>query len=93
MREPVPALHRVAILFNAADPQVNLERDAAQAAAQTLILDIIRLELRPGEDIAPAIESLKGRAEAVNVRLPPKADIPRRHLDVRFGSKAAASPG
>jgi hypothetical protein len=60
----------VAILFNAADPQVNLERDAAQAAAQTLILDIIRLELRPGEDIAPAIESLKGRAEAVNVRLP-----------------------
>jgi hypothetical protein len=76
----------VAILFNAADPQVNLERDAAQAAAQTLILYIIRLEIRPGEDIATAIESLRGRAEAVNVRLPPEADIPRRHLDVRFGS-------
>jgi putative ABC transport system substrate-binding protein len=71
MRELVPPLRRLAILFNAADPQVNLERDAALAAAQSLDFDIVRAELRPDADIAPAIEPLKGRAEAIYVCLDP----------------------
>jgi putative ABC transport system substrate-binding protein len=71
LRELVPALRRLAILFNAADPQVNLERDAALAAAHTLGLDIVRSEIRPAEEIAPVIEPLKGHAEALYVCLDP----------------------
>jgi putative ABC transport system substrate-binding protein len=71
LREIVPGLRRLAILFNAADPQVNPERDAALAAAHTLSLDVVRSEIRPGEEIAPAIEPLKGHAEALYVCLDP----------------------
>jgi putative ABC transport system substrate-binding protein len=71
LREVVPALSRLAILFNAADKQVNLELDAAQAAARALGLDIIGCGIRPGEDIAPVIEPLKGRADALYVCLDP----------------------
>jgi putative tryptophan/tyrosine transport system substrate-binding protein len=73
LREVVPALHRLAILFNAADKQVNLELDAAQAAVRALSLDVIRSEIRPGEDISPAVEQLKGQVDALYVCLDPLA--------------------
>ena len=59
LREVVPALKRLAILFNDADEQVNLELDAAQAAARTLGLEFIGCAIRPGEDIASAMEPLR----------------------------------
>jgi putative tryptophan/tyrosine transport system substrate-binding protein len=71
LHEVVPALHRLAILFNAADPQVNLELDAVLAAAHTLGLDIVRLGMRPDQEIAAAVEPLKRRAEALYVCLDP----------------------
>ena len=71
LREVVPTLRRLAILFNAADPQVNLELDAAQAAAHMLDLDIIKSEVRPGEDFAPVIEALKEHTDALYVCLDP----------------------
>jgi len=71
LREVVPALARLSILFNAADSQVNLERDAAQAEAHALGLDVIACGIRPGEDFAPAIEPLRGRADALYVCLDP----------------------
>jgi putative ABC transport system substrate-binding protein len=64
LREVVPGLRRLAILFNAAS---TLEPNAVQAAAHTFGLDIIRSEIRRAEDIAPAVESLNGRAEAIYV--------------------------
>jgi putative ABC transport system substrate-binding protein len=73
LRDVVPALRRLAILFNASDPQVNLELDAVLAGAHTLSLDTVRSEVRHSEDIAPAIEPLKGRAEALYVCLDPLA--------------------
>jgi putative ABC transport system substrate-binding protein len=42
-----------------------------QAAARTLGLEVITLEIRRGEDIAPALEGLKGRAEALYVVIDP----------------------
>jgi ABC-type uncharacterized transport system substrate-binding protein len=36
-----------------------------QAAARTLGLDVITLEIRRGEDIVPAFEALNGRADAL----------------------------
>jgi ABC-type uncharacterized transport system substrate-binding protein len=67
LRDVVSNLRRVAILFNAADPQVRPELGAVQAAAHTLNLDIIRSEIQSANDVAPAIEQLKGRAEALYV--------------------------
>ena len=44
-----------------------LEMREVQAAARTLGLDVITLEIRRAEDIAPAFETLKGRADALYV--------------------------
>ena len=41
--------------------------DEVQAAARTLSLEIAPFEIRRAEDIAPAFEALKGRAEALYV--------------------------
>jgi putative ABC transport system substrate-binding protein len=38
-----------------------------QAAARTLGLEVVTVEIRRAEDIAPAFEALKGRAEALYV--------------------------
>src|ERR1043166_4707804 len=64
LREVVPGLRRLAILSNAAS---TLEPNAVQAAAHTLGLDTVRSEIQRAEDIAPAVESLNGRAEAIYV--------------------------
>jgi putative tryptophan/tyrosine transport system substrate-binding protein len=71
LHELIPALHRLAIAFNSSDPQVNMERNTVLAEAQALGLDIVQVEIRPGEDFAPAIEPLKGRVEALYVCLDP----------------------
>jgi putative ABC transport system substrate-binding protein len=44
-----------------------LEMDEVAAAARTLGLDVIRSEIRRGEDIAPGFEAFKERAEALYV--------------------------
>jgi ABC-type uncharacterized transport system substrate-binding protein len=67
LREVVPGLHRLAILINVGNPAAVLERDEAQAAARTLGLDVATLEIQRSEDIAPAFEALKGRANALFV--------------------------
>jgi putative ABC transport system substrate-binding protein len=63
LREVVPSLRRPAILANVANPGTALEFEAVQAAAHTLSLDPIRLEIQRGEDIPALIESLNGRAD------------------------------
>jgi len=73
LRELVPSLHRLAIAFNAADPQVDLERDGVLSLAHSLGLDTVKSEMRPTEDVAPIIESLKDRADALYVCLDPLA--------------------
>jgi ABC-type uncharacterized transport system substrate-binding protein len=59
------------MLINVGNPLAVLERGEVQAAARTLGLEVITLEIRRGEDIAPAFEALKGRAEALYVVLDP----------------------
>jgi putative tryptophan/tyrosine transport system substrate-binding protein len=67
LREVVPSLRRVAILANVGNPFSVLELGESQAAARTLGLQVDTLEIRRAEDIAPAFEALKGRAEALYV--------------------------
>jgi putative tryptophan/tyrosine transport system substrate-binding protein len=67
LREVVPGLHRLAILANPDNPYVALEVREAQAAARTLGLEVALFEIRRAEDIAPAFEGVKGRAEALYI--------------------------
>jgi putative tryptophan/tyrosine transport system substrate-binding protein len=67
LREVVPSLRRVAILANVGNPISVMELSEVQAAARTLGLEFDALEIRRAEDIAPAFEVIKGRAEALYV--------------------------
>jgi putative tryptophan/tyrosine transport system substrate-binding protein len=67
LREVVPGLRRLAILANIGNPGSVLEMGEVQATARTLGLDVATLEIRRAEDIAPAFEALKGRADALYV--------------------------
>jgi putative ABC transport system substrate-binding protein len=67
LREVVPGLRRLAIMANTGNPSAVLQIGEAHAAARTLGLDVVTLEIRRAEDIAPAFDTLKGRAEALYV--------------------------
>jgi putative ABC transport system substrate-binding protein len=53
-------------MANTGVPAALLEMNELQAAARSFRLDTIRLEIRRTEDITPAIEGLKGRADALH---------------------------
>jgi len=67
LREVVPDLRQLAILSNVGNPLGVLEVGEVQAAARNLGLEVLPLEIRRAEDIAPAFEALKGRAQALYV--------------------------
>ena len=67
LREVVPALRALAIMGNVGNRGTVLEIAEVQAAAETLGLEVAKFEIRRAEDIGPAIETLKGRAEALYV--------------------------
>jgi ABC-type uncharacterized transport system substrate-binding protein len=67
LREVVPSLRRLAILANAGSPIGVLEMREAQAAARTLGFEVATVEIRRAQDIAPAFDALKGRADALYV--------------------------
>ena len=69
LREVVPGLRRLAILTNVGNRLAVLEMREVQAAASTLRLEVVTLEIQRGEDIAPIFEQLKGRADALYVCL------------------------
>ena len=75
LREVVPGLRRLAILANVSSPAVALDMRQAQATARALGLEVITLEIRRGEDVAPAFEALKGRVEALYVIIDPLVNI------------------
>jgi putative ABC transport system substrate-binding protein len=55
LREVVPGLRRVAIMANISNPSNVLEMSEGQAAARTLGLGVVKLEIRRAEDIVPAL--------------------------------------
>jgi ABC-type uncharacterized transport system substrate-binding protein len=67
LREVVPGLRRLAILANPDNSYVVLDVREVGTAARTLGLEVALFEIRRGEDIAPAFEGLKGRAEALYI--------------------------
>jgi putative ABC transport system substrate-binding protein len=71
LRELVPGLRRLAMMVNVGVSNVVVELGEVQAAGRTLGLDVAALEVRRAEDIAPAIEGLRGRAEGIYVQADP----------------------
>jgi len=67
LRELIPQLRRLAIVYNAGNDQTVLEMSETEAAAKTLNLDVARLEIRGTQDIAPAFEALNPHADALYV--------------------------
>jgi putative ABC transport system substrate-binding protein len=65
LREIVPGLRTMAILANARSANAVLEMGEAQAAGRSLGLHVILAQVRDADDIAPAIEALKGHADAI----------------------------
>src|SRR5262249_18264907 len=65
--EVVPRTRRLAIMGNVGNPAVELDMREAKAAAGTFGLEVVPLEIRRAEDIAPAFDALKGRADALYV--------------------------
>ena len=81
LREVVAGLRRLAIIGNVGNPLTVLEIGEVQAAARTLGLEVISLEVRRGEDIVPAFEALNGRAEALYVVLDPLTNTHRIRIN------------
>jgi putative tryptophan/tyrosine transport system substrate-binding protein len=66
LREVVPRLRRLAIMFDVGFPQAELEMGEVQATARTLGIEVAPLEIRRAEDIAPVFEA-QARVDALYV--------------------------
>jgi putative ABC transport system substrate-binding protein len=67
LQETIPGLRSLAILGNVSNPAVVLDMHEAERAAHTLGYKVVSVEIRRAEDIAPAIDTSKGRADALYV--------------------------
>ena len=67
LREAISNLGRLAIMGNVGNPLTVLELGELQAAARQLGLQLDTLEIRRPQDIASALDTVKGRADALYV--------------------------
>jgi putative ABC transport system substrate-binding protein len=67
LREIIPTLRGLGVMTNVGFPEAVQEMHTVAPMAKTLGLDVVALEVRRGEDIAPAFEQLNGRAQALYV--------------------------
>jgi putative ABC transport system substrate-binding protein len=67
LREIVPQLRRLAIMFDAGFSETVAEAEVVKATAHALGLEVVPLEIRRAEEVAPAFETLKSQIDAVYV--------------------------
>jgi putative ABC transport system substrate-binding protein len=82
LREVVPGLRRLAIMGNVGNPFTVLELGDVQAAAHTLGLEVVMLEIRRPQDLAPAFHALKSRADALYVCTDALANTNRIRINI-----------
>ena len=82
LREAVPGLRRLAIMANVGNPASVLEMGEVQATARTLGLEVTTSEIRRAEDIAPAFEALKDRADALYLAPDPLMNTNRTRVNI-----------
>jgi ABC-type uncharacterized transport system substrate-binding protein len=73
-------LHRLTFLANAANPNTTVEAGELEAAARTHGVDVVTSQIRRADDIPPAIEVLKGHAEAIYVQTDPLMNTNRARI-------------
>jgi putative tryptophan/tyrosine transport system substrate-binding protein len=102
LRDLLPDLRRLGLIGNFANPTVALEMDAAQREAAALGIEIIPSGFARTEDVVPAIEKLKGDAEALYVCQDPlvassiaeiNASALDAHLPTMFSVRDLAAQG
>ena len=67
LRDVVPGLRRLGVLANASYSAAMAEMEEVRAAAGAVGIELVPLEVRRAEDIAPAIEAVKNRADVLYV--------------------------
>jgi putative tryptophan/tyrosine transport system substrate-binding protein len=82
LREAVPDLRRLAIMANVGNPASVLEMGEVQTTARTLGLEVTTSEIRRAEDIAPAFEALKDRADALYLCPDPLMNTNRTRVNI-----------
>src|ERR1700716_115046 len=80
LREVVPGISRLAVLFNAANPAPGLDMREVQGVARKLGLEVVLAEVRRTEDITSVVEALKGRADALYVAIDPLLNTSRTRI-------------
>jgi putative tryptophan/tyrosine transport system substrate-binding protein len=80
LRELVPTLRTLAIMVNVEYAAAVREMSEVQAAARSLGLETTALEIGRAEDIAPGLETLKSRADALYVCIDPLTDTNRMRI-------------
>ena len=80
LREVVPGLRWLAIMANVGNPFTVLELGEVQATARTLGLEVNALEIQRVQDIGPAFETLKDRADALYVCTDPLVTTNQIHI-------------
>jgi putative ABC transport system substrate-binding protein len=67
LREMVPSIRRVAVMVNVDNSASTLDMGEAEAAGRALNLEVDKFVIRRANDIAPALNEIKGRADALYV--------------------------
>ena len=67
LRQAIPDLHRLAVLADAGYAEPMLEADRVKSLAQEAGLEAARIGISRAEDIAPAFETLRNKADALYV--------------------------
>jgi putative ABC transport system substrate-binding protein len=65
LREVVPRLRRVAVMANVGNPASARQMRGVESAARALGLEVVPLEIRRAEDIAPAFAAPNAQADAL----------------------------
>jgi putative tryptophan/tyrosine transport system substrate-binding protein len=82
LREVVPDLRRLAIMANVGNPASVLEMREAQSAARKVGLEVTTSEIRRAEEIAPAFEALRERADALYLCPDPLMNTNRTRINI-----------
>ena len=92
LREVVSTLRRLAILCNVGAPNAVLEMEEVQAAARGLGLEVAKMDIRRPDDITPAFEAIKGRADALYVVMDPVVSTNRIQINTSAVSERLPTP-
>ena len=90
--EAVPDLQQLAIIGNRDSHNVRLEMDRVKSRAQRLKIGVVTCDVRRAAQIAPAIDELKGKADALYVCTDPLVTHHRVSINTLAMSATADDP-